>query len=130
MKLRLGADAPEQNPALWAQLAARRLNAESPAGWPIPEVRRRSLYESPIVSLLSQRLPSEMRSKVLPWRASRKGWIPRCFGGFLWPEGHSIVRQENEPEKRLKAGLEVANREVASAWGVVARGNSQILPSG
>ena len=30
MKLRLGADAPEQNPALWAQFAARRLNAESP----------------------------------------------------------------------------------------------------
>ena len=27
-------------------------------------------------------------------------------------------------------GLEVANREVASAWGLVARGNSQILPSG
>ena len=44
-------------------------------------------------------------SEVRPWRTSRKGRIPRWFGGFSRPERHSIVRQEKtEPEKGCRRG--------------------------
>jgi hypothetical protein len=90
MKLRLGADAPEQNPALWAQFAATLLKAESPAGWPIPEVRRRSLYESPI-----QRLSSEMRVQGRSVAGITQSADSALVRWFSVPEGHSIVHQEN-----------------------------------